>query len=111
MSKMHKVELNIGLNIGQNGMRLGAATVIQAVVDMFLPSMILADVRRAASGEDTLVVVMATLIDPHDARIERLCRLLHQECIAGKLDGVGFLRGVDTSNYGGAFNADYWLNF
>jgi len=106
---MNHIELNIGLNIGTKGQRVPAAAAIQAVVDTFLPRMIIADVRQAASGEDTLVVLMASSIDSTDARVRRLCALLHQDCVAGKFNGEGFLLGPNTAPYGGAFNADYWL--
>ena len=106
---MNHIELNIGLNIGTKGQRVPAAAAIQAVVDTFLPRMIIADVRQAASGEDTLVVIMAGLIEATVERVDCLCALLHQDCIAGKFNGEGFLIGPNTESYGGAFNADYWL--
>ena len=106
---MNHIELNIGLNIGTKGRRVPAAAAMQAVVDTFLPRMILADVRQAASGEDTLVVLMASPLSIIHKQIFRLCALLHQDCIAGKVDGQGFLIGPNTAPYGGAFNAEYWL--
>jgi len=104
---MNHIELNIGLNIGTKGQRCPAAAAIQAVVDTFLPRMIIADVRQAASGEDTLVVIMASSMT--ELPVYNLCALLHQDCIAGKFNGEGFLLGPNTAPYGGAFNADYWL--
>ena len=106
---MNHIELNIGLNIGTKGRHVPAAAAMQAVVDTFLPRMMLADVRQAASGEDTLVVLMASSIEPSEMRMHYLCGLLHQDCIAGKFNGEGFLMGPNTAPYGGAFNADYWL--
>jgi len=106
---MNHIELNIGLNIGTKGQRVPAAAAIQAVVDTFLPRMIIADVRQAASGEDTLVVIMASPVSMMVPNIDRLCALLHQDCIAGKFNGHGFLIGPNTEPYGDAFNADYWL--
>ena len=104
---MNHIELNIGLNIGTKGQRVPVAAAIQAVVDTFLPRMMLADVRQAASGEDTLVVLMASSMS--ELPVYTLCGLLHQDCIAGKFNGEGFLLGPNTAPYGGAFNADYWL--
>lgn len=106
---MNHIELNIGLNIGTKGQRCPAAAAIQAVVDTFLPYTMLADVRQAASGEDTLVVIMTSSIDPTDTRVLRLCALLHQDAIAFKFNGEGFLLGPNTAPYGDVFNADYWL--
>lgn len=107
---LYHVELNIGLNVGNSTLnKIGPATALQAVCDIFTPSRIVTRNAFAASGELTLVVSMQTVIKPNDKTIGRLCAMLQQDCIAGKLGGAGFLIGPNTEPYGNAFNYRYWL--
>lgn len=107
------VTLNIGLWInGEENANYGPRTVIADVMDIFRPEQISATRRFAKSGEPTMVVSMevenSREIEPC---IFELCRLLQQDCIAGKVDGSGFLIGPNTEPYGGEFNPDYFIAY
>jgi len=106
---IHSVELNIGLNIGQTKQTIGASTALQAVFDVFTPEQIITRTAIATSGEQTLVLSMRTYIKPTSQTIGRVCAMLHQDCIAGKLNGAGFLIGPNTKPYGDRFNYEYWI--
>lgn len=107
---LYNVELNIGMNVGTSTInKLGPATAIQAVIDVFTPSQIVTRNAFAASGELTVVIAMQTVIKPNDKTIDRLCAMLQQDCIAGKLNGAGFLIGPNTEPYGNRFDYRYWL--
>lgn len=83
----------------------------------FKPRMMLANVQEAKSGEPTLVVMLVTNAVGLTTKVEELADQWCQDCIAAKFqderDGtpaVGYLLGHNTEPYGGAFNADYWLD-
>ena len=107
---LHNIELNIGLNVGQSTLnKIGPATALQAVCDVFTPSQIVTRNAWAASGELTVVMAMQSVIKPSEKTIGRLCAMLQQDCIAGKLNGAGFLIGPNTEPYGNRFDYRYWL--
>ena len=105
---LHHIELNIGLNTNKGG-NIGPATALQATCDVFAPSQIVTRNAYAASGELTMVISMQSCIKPNDNTIGRLCAMLAQDCIAGKLGGKGFLIGPNTEPYGNKFDYRYWL--
>ena len=106
---LFNIELNIGLNIGQSAEIMSPARAICAVCEIFRPSQIVTRNAFAASGELTTVIAMQSVIKPNDKTVGRLCAMLGQDCIAGKLGGAGFLIGPNTEPYGNAFNYRYWL--
>lgn len=114
-----RLELNIGLWInGQANANYGTGTAFREATDVFkgllLPNNSFhISTQTARSGEPTVVLAFEigqTTQANLERRVTFLSRLLSQDCIAGKLDSVGFLYGPNTEPYGGAFNADYWLS-
>lgn len=104
------LQLNIGLWVNGKSGNIGPRTVMEEVIAELKPYSQLSRIAIAKSGEPTLVVgaVVADNIDV-EAKINRLCMLLSQDCIAGKADEEGFLIGPNTAPYGDTFNPEYFI--
>jgi len=113
MTTSSLLTLNIGLWVnGVWNANYGAGTAIREFTNMFHPHSMMTQNAFAKSGEPTLIIV--AVIDPEcknmlKLKIEFLSELLNQDCIAGMLDGKGFLYGHNTEPYGDAFNPEFWL--
>ena len=110
-----RIELNVGLSIGehnQESSNVGPSTVLRETADVFKPAYMVHQIKLSACGERTVCIKLITdECNPEHVphRIHFLSTLLQQDCIAGKLNGVGFLYGPNTAPYGDAFDADHWL--
>ena len=119
---MNTLSLNIGLSVGNVETAtemLDPLTALHAIGD-HLPSTQVKEwhIRvHPITGELTLVVRLATRIaGPNTLApcIHDLCLALRQDCISGKLavrseEIHEFLTGPKAADYGGAFDATYWL--
>ena len=119
---MNTLSLNIGLAVGNVESAtetLDPLTALHAIGD-HLPATQVKEwyVRvHPLTGELTLVVRLVTRIaGPNTLApcIHDLCLALRQDCISGKLAISGqptheFLTGPKAADYGGAFDATYWL--
>ena len=119
---MNTLSLNIGLAVGNVETAtetLDPLTALHAIGD-HLPATQVKEwyVRvHPITGELTLVVRLATRIaGPNTLApcIHDLCLALRQDCISGKLavrgeEACEFLTGPKAADYGGAFDATYWL--
>ena len=119
---MNTLSLNIGLSVGNVETAtetLDPLTALHAIGD-HLPATQVKEwyVRvHPITGELTLVVRLATRIaGPNTLApcIHDLCLALRQDCISGKLavrgeEACEFLTGPKAADYGGAFDATYWL--
>lgn len=120
---MNTLSLNIGLAVGNVTVAtetIDPLTALHAIGE-HLPATQVKEwyVRvHPITGEPTLVVRLATRIaGPYSLApcIHDLCLALRQDCISGKLAVRGeeiheFLTGPKAADYGGAFDATYWLS-
>ena len=130
---MNTLSLNIGLAVGNVTTATETLEPLTALtaITQHLPATEVKEwhVRvHPITGEPTLVVRLATRIaGPNTLApcIHDLCLALRQDCISGKLVGWGegqakegwnageaiheFLTGPKAADYGGAFDATYWL--
>lgn len=112
-----RLELNVGLWInGRMNANHGVGTVLRDLVsalgNAIIDNELTCSVQTATTGEPTAVITIAIRAitqDDLETRVNFLSRIMGQDCIAGKIDGAGFLYGPNTAPYGGAFNPDYWL--
>lgn len=111
---MPVLKLNIGLNVAGKP-TLNAAAVCREVITEFKPFIAgprFFNVQTAASGEETVTaaIIVQRIGDVElNFAIHRLCDMFQQDCIAGIYGKLGFLIGPNTADYGGEFNAEYWL--
>lgn len=112
---MKTIHLNIGLNV--NGVESLQMPHIAVALEQALPGIRLTECYiRQSSTERTACMILrwAGTYEAFEAGIYEACRLLKQDAIAGKFfhpfaPMQAFLIGPKAAEWGGAFNADYWL--
>lgn len=107
------LQLNIGLWVNGKPSNIGPRTIADDVIATIEPFTLAVRLGHAKESGEPTMIVMAIVPDNFDveAKINTLCMLLSQDCIAGMADEEGFLIGPNTAPYGGAFNPDYFLPF
>lgn len=116
---MNTLQLNIGRDSATLG-RVSVATITGALMAEFNPEPCHLTINEGVStiGEPTVIaeVHYAAGRGSIGSRMQRLCWVLGQECIAGRLyaegsedEAVEFLAGPGAERWGARFDARLWL--
>lgn len=107
---MNTIILNIGLNIGPDGVR-GTVDVARVLTVLRVLKVVSARVRMS-NTEPTLVVHIedraTNIVDDMDRIATFLCTIAKQEAIAYTIDGVGYMVGPKAAEWG-PFKPAYFI--
>jgi len=113
---VNDVLLNVGLwaSGSKKEQKNVVSKTLAAIAFHFKPFWFRAEIATAnETGEPTLVIHLRTINLSVDARfaanVDVLCNVLLQDCIAFTVDGEGYLLGPKAGDWGGKFNAYYFI--